>query len=88
MKGGRTELKNFVRILLNNKAKRILSLASAIAIMGTSVPVNVLADSLDLGPEIGINNSVSSTNPRVIHKWNKYNLKHEYVLNYIVTLVS
>lgn len=76
---------------MNNKSKRILALTSAAAILATSMPITAFAgggqdSGLEIGPEIGVHSNVGANkvlNPVKKYKWKKYNIKNEYILDYI-----
>lgn len=59
---------------MNNKSKRILALASATAILATSLPINAFAgvssnNGLEMGPEIGVHSNV--------REWGEYSIEDE-----------
>lgn len=75
---------------MNIKSKRILALTSAAAILATSMPITAFAEvgsnnGLEIGPEIGVHSNVGASTIKPIkkYKWKKYNIKNEYILDYI-----
>ncbi|MFR4555090.1 MAG: Rib/alpha-like domain-containing protein, partial [Peptoniphilus sp.] len=68
-----------------NKLRRTLALTASVAIMGTSIPFNVLAEGLKdyNNQEISIN-SLSTTRSQYIHKWKKYAVDKKEKINFKV----
>ena len=71
---------------MNNKNKRILALASAAAILATSMTITAFAEvgsnnGLEMGPEIGVHSNVKAykeLKPIKEYKWKKYGVKENY----------
>ncbi|MBS6535411.1 Rib/alpha-like domain-containing protein, partial [Peptoniphilus harei] len=68
-----------------NKLRRTLALTASVAIMGTSIPFNVLAEGLKdyNNQEISIN-SLSATRSQYIHKWKRYAVDKKEKINFKV----
>ena len=70
-----------------NKLRRTLALTASVAIMGTSIPFNVLAEGgqnsgFEIGPEIGVHSNVKAS---TTHKWKKYSTKEGHKITKITS---